>query len=78
MITKKADYYEELGKALRTRDIEELKRFFILFRNEKPTVSDKVLEISMHKMICNRTDMPEDLVMDSFDWLEERGLSPRI
>ena len=72
------DYYKELGRALRTRDIDELKKFFFEFRHEKPAVSDKVLEISMHKMICNRTDMPENLIMESRLWLMSRGYSPRI
>lgn len=72
------DYVKDLGDALRTRDIDELKRFYVKYRGEMPPIDDKVLEISMHKMICNRTDMPRDMVMDSMVWLAERGFSPRI
>lgn len=72
------DYYEDLADALRTREIDELKRVYVKYRGEKPPIDDKALEVSMHKMICNRTDMPRDMAMDSMVWLAERGFSPRI
>lgn len=73
-----SDYYKELGEALKTRSIEALKEFHIKYYGEAPELNDLALEVSMNKMICNRTDMPKDLAMDSLHWLMSRGYSPRI
>lgn len=73
-----SDYYKELGEVLKTRSIEALKEFHIKYYGEAPEISDLALEVSMHKMICNRTDMPKDLAVYSLGWLVGRGYSPWI
>lgn len=75
MMTKNT---QELGEVLKTRSVEALKEFYIKHYGEAPEVDDLTLEVSMHKMICNRMDMPKDLVMESFKWLIGRGYRPRI
>lgn len=72
------DYYKELGEALKTRNIEALKEFHIKYYGKAPDISDLALEVSMHKMICNRTDMPNDLALDSLAWLLSQGYNPWI
>ena len=40
--------------------------------------NDNVLKITMHKMICNRTDFDDDLKKESAKWLRKRGFSTSI
>lgn len=79
MKTKRNNYFfDELGKALLTMDIEELKKFFVLINGKEPAVSDEVLEIVMHKTIFHRLDLPLSLRLNSLNWLTARGYNTSI
>ncbi|CAC9931602.1 hypothetical protein PEPNEM18_01016 [Aedoeadaptatus nemausensis] len=79
MRTKRNNYFfDELGKALVTQDIEELKKFFVLISGEEPEVEDEILEIVMHKTIFHRLDLPQSLRLNSLNWLTARGYNTRI
>lgn len=79
MKTKRNNYlFDELDKALLTKDIEELKKFFVMINGEEPAVSDEVLEIVMHKIIFRRYDLPQGLRLNSLDWLTARGYNTSI
>lgn len=71
------NYVKELGEVLKTADIEELKKF-ARKHGQDLSKEDEILEIWMHKMICTRTDMPEELKKESREWLVSRGYSPFI
>lgn len=70
------DYTRELGEVLKTKDIEKLKDFCKKMDMEYP--NDNVLKISMHKMICNRTDFDDDMKKESAKWLRKHGFSVSI
>ena len=69
-------YTSDLGKVLKTKDVLELRAFLI--KNNMPTLNDEKLEIVMHKMICNRVDMPERLKKESKEWLNDRNYRETI
>ena len=79
-------YVKERDKMLLKRDVNELRKFVKRFeeyyekdyleRFEKAT--DEILEITLHKMIANVTSLPRDFVLESVQWLIERGYSPMI
>lgn len=70
------DYIEELKKVLLTKDYKELQKFAEEQQGLK--MRDNVAEITMHKMIYNRTDMPRDMQEESKKWLNDRGYSEHI
>lgn len=69
-------YTSDLGKVLKTKDVSKLRAFLI--KNNMPTLNDEKLEIVMHKMICNRVDMPERLKKESKEWLNDRNYRETI
>ena len=77
MSEKLEEYEKELGKVLKTKDVKKLRKFCKKWCLEAPK-DDEVLEIAMHKGICERTDMPLDLKTKSMLWLMERGYTPWV
>ncbi|MBS4872243.1 MAG: hypothetical protein KHZ78_05345 [Peptoniphilus sp. oral taxon 375] len=71
------NYAEELGKVLKTKDIKKLRKFCKKWGLEAPE-DDEVLEISLHKMIYARVDLPNSIRTESMFWLMERGYTPWI
>lgn len=67
-------------------DVEELRKF--VFEHEEfydPAfglllikANNKVLEITLHKMIVNCTNLPFDFRQTSADWLIDRGFSLNV
>lgn len=75
-MAKKDNYTKDLGKALRTGNLKRFKKFCKKYKLEIP--EDEILEISMHKMILGRTDMPKELQEKSRTWLLKRGYRESI
>lgn len=84
---------DKLKKYAKERDEMLLKRSVNAFREFVKThaelydkeyvenfkkASDEVVEITLHKMIANCTNLPNDFVKESIVWLLERGYSPII
>lgn len=75
-ITNIEDYTKELKKVLLTKDYKELQKFAEEQQGLK--MRDNVAEITMHKMIYNKIDLPKDMREESKKWLNERGFSANI
>lgn len=79
-------YVKERDEMLLKRSVSELRKFVkehvIMFSPEYvenfEKASDEVVEITLHKMIANCTNLPNDFVKESVVWLLERGYSPII
>lgn len=70
------EYTKELKKVLLTKDYKELQKFAEQQQGLK--MRDNVAELTMHKMIYNRTDMPAKMQEESKKWLNDRGYSEHI
>ena len=69
------NYIQQLGKVLKTKSVEKLTEFIA---KEIPEVgfqnaTYEVREITMWKMIANRTDMPKALRKKACKWLVAHG-----
>lgn len=79
-------YVKERDEMLMKRNVDEFRKFIKKWKKayDKLTyevmsiASDDVLEITMHKMIVNVTDMPKELKQDSIYWLSTRGYSAKL
>ena len=80
-MNKLKQYAKERDEMLLKRDVKELRKFILEHQdNMNPIMclsmlnaSDKVLEITLHKMIVNCTNLPFDFRQESADWLLDRG-----
>ena len=78
---KLKQYVKERNEMLLKRDVGELRKFVIYHKhNFNPDIrlalisaTDEVLEITLHKMIVNCTNLPFDFRQESADWLLDRG-----
>lgn len=74
------DYVKRLGDVLRTESVEKLVEFVVGeglsqgFEN----APYEVQELTLYKMIANRTDMPKELHDKAVSWLLLRGYSTKI
>lgn len=75
-ITNIEDYTKELKKVLLTKDYKELQKF--VEEQQGLKMRDNVAEITLHKMICNKTDLPKKMQKESKKWLNNRGYSEHI
>lgn len=75
-ITNIEDYTKELKKVLLTKDYKKLQQFAEEQQGLK--MRDNVAEMTMHKMICNKTDMSRDMQEESKKWFNDRGYSEHI
>ncbi len=74
------NYVNELGLILRTRDLPQVKEFYIKWKDKMelpPLPTDDVLEAQMHQMICEFPSL-SDLHAESRKWLTEHGFSMRV
>lgn len=80
------EYVKEKNEMLLKCSVEELKKFVRKYKKfyskeylenfEK--ADDKLLEVTLHKLIANSFDLPENFIMKSVEWLEKNGFSPYI
>lgn len=75
-ITNIKEYNTELKKVLMTKDYKELQKF--VQEQQGLKMRDNVAEITLHKMICNKTDLPKKMQKESKKWLNNRGYSEHI
>lgn len=75
-ITNIEDYTKELKKVLLTKDYKELQKFAEEQQGLK--MRNNVAEITLHKMIFNRIDLPIAMREESKVWLNERGYSENL
>ncbi len=71
------EYVDELTQVLKTRDVEQLKIFYLKWQKimELPVMpSDKELEVEMHRLICELPNL-EDMHKESQEWLLLKGHS---
>lgn len=79
-------FVEKRDEMLLKRDTSELRKFVnenkMLYGNDFVkkfnAATDKVVEITMHKMIVNCTNLPFDFRQKSADWLMDRGFDLEI
>lgn len=77
-------FVKERDEMLLKCDVNELRKFInehkdcyeSFFIKATNAASDEVLEVSLHKMIANNTNLPSDYIENSIEWLLERGYSP--
>ena len=75
-ITNIEDYTKELKKVLLTKDYKELQKFAEEQQGLK--MRNNVAEITLHKMIFNRIDLPIAMREESKVCLNERGYSENL
>ena len=75
-------FVEERDSALMTRDAEQFREFVMncnlydTFHKEAfSKMSNKQIELIMHKMIIHCTNIPLEIRQESENWLADRGLS---
>lgn len=76
-------YAKERDKMLKKRSVKALKKFVNknaeyyspMFVDAINRAEDKVLEITLHKMIVHCTNLPDNLRIKSGEWLINRGFS---
>ena len=74
-------YVKDRDEMLLKRSVEEFRKFVAkyekyyspMFVDAIVRADDKVLEITMHKMIVHCTNLPFDFRQESADWLLDRG-----
>ena len=74
------NYVNELGLILRTRDLPQVKEFYIKWKERMelpPIPADVVLDVLMHQLICEFPSL-SDLHAESKKWLLEHGFSPQV
>lgn len=72
----------ERDKALLAFDVDTFKEFYEKWRKlgvySEPLPSDKVIEISIRKCVCEIIGAPKDKKEQAKKWLEERGYKPYV
>lgn len=68
----------ERDKAVASLDVEKFKAFIKKWQMlgayaKKQLPPDNVVEITMYKMACEITSMPESVALKAAEWLVERG-----
>ena len=79
-------YVRERDEMLKKRSVSELRKFVAANRDilgaeyveAFSKASDTVVEITLHKMICNAIKLPAEMRRDSAIWLMMRNLTPEI
>ena len=74
------NYKKELIEALNKNDFEEFKKFYsrweFLFPYNIP--DEPILEITMHKTMCNAEGVKPEIRKQAKEWLKERGFSIKV
>lgn len=70
-------YNIDRDKAVMSLDVEKFKAFCKRWGNPIPP-TDKVIEITMRKMACHITSLPDDFRAEAKKWLDDRGYSDSL
>ena len=70
-------YNKDRDKAVLSLDVETFKEFCRKWNNPIPP-TDRIIEITMRKMACHITALPEDFKAEAKKWLEDRGFDDSI
>lgn len=70
------EYMKELKKVLMTKDYRKLQRFAL--EECGLVMRDNVAEMTMHKMIYHKIDLPKKMREESKEWLNKRGYSENL
>lgn len=73
-------YVNELGLVLRSRNLSQLKDFYLKWKEKMelgPLPAEEVLEAQMHQMICEFPSLA-DLHAKSKKWLLEHGFAVHV
>jgi hypothetical protein len=68
----------ERDEAVSSLDLQKFKAFYLKWQEKgayakKPLPPDNIVEISMYKMACEITAIPEDIALKAAKWLVEHG-----
>lgn len=83
---KAEQFVKERDEMLLKCDVSKLREFVkehptdygVLFVDAITHATDEALEITLHKMIVNCTNLPFDFRQKSADWLLDRGFSLNV
>jgi len=70
----------EIGQVLRTRDLPQVKEFYIKWKERMelpPMPADDLLEAQMHQLICEFPSL-SDLHDESRNWLVRHGYTVQV
>lgn len=68
----------ERDEAVMSLDVEKFKAFCLKWQEKgayakKPLPPDNIVEITLYKMACEITTIPEEIALKAATWLVERG-----
>lgn len=76
------DWLKERDEVVKTYDINKFKDFYykwtVMGLYDSPLPSDRVIEISMRKMVYNMLSATEDEKAEAKKWLIEHGCTTKI
>lgn len=77
------EWRKDRDEAVASLDLQKFKAFVLKWQmrgayEKKPLPPDNILEITMCKMACEITSIPEDIALKAAEWLLVRGYVPGI
>lgn len=77
------EWRKDRDEAVASLDLQKFKAFVLKWQmrgayEKKPLPPDNILEITLHKMACEITSIPEDIALKAAEWLLVRGYIPGI
>lgn len=77
------EWRKDRDEAVASLNLQKFKEFCLKWQmrgayEKKPLPPDNILEITLHKMACEITTIPEDIALKAAEWLLVRGYIPGI
>ena len=73
------NYVKDLGDAVIDLDVEKFREHWKKYQDILPPIPrDEVLQVTMHKIVLNRTDMSAEVQEKAKKWLTDHGYSANI
>ena len=77
------EWRKDRDEAVASLDLQKFKAFCLKWQGRgayklKTLPADNILEITMYKMACEITSIPEDIALKAAEWLLVRGYIPGI
>ena len=77
------EWRKDRDEAVTSLNLQKFKAFCLKWQmrgayEKKPLPPDNILEITMYKMACEITSIPEDIALKAAEWLLVRGYIPGI